>query len=184
MSDRSLPESFRIADEESVRRLHDRLAADIAARMPPDLCLIGIRRRGVPLAQALQERLQRGKNARVRLGEVTFKRYADDLSLLHESPERKEEEIAFDIEGADILLVNDVLYTGRTLFRATETMRARGAASVMTAVLCYRHETELPIQATFSALQLEVGPGHVVEVRTPPYDDELAVVISRRDGSS
>lgn len=169
-------ERFRVADADRVRRLLDGMARRVAARTGDRLELVGVRRRGVPLSERLAARLEeRGVDAG--LQEVVLKRYADDLTLLHEQPELKEDP-DLEVEGRDVLVVDDVLYTGRTLFLAAQIASAAGARRVRAAVLCTRGGNEVPVDAAFAALRLDVGPANVVEVHVPPYEDELGVELA------
>lgn len=175
MTDR---ERFRVADAERVRRLLDGIARRVAARSDGRLELLGVRRRGVPLAERLADRLEEtGIDSPVQ--EVVLKRYADDLTLLHEQPELKEDP-DLDVEGRDVLVVDDVLYTGRTLFLAAQIASAAGASRVRAAALCTRGGNEVPVDAAFTALRLDVGPENVVEVHVPPCEDELGIELARK----
>lgn len=175
MTDR---ERFRVADANRVRRLLDGMARRVGARSDGRLELLGVRRRGVPLAERLADRLEE-QGVGAGLQEVVLKRYADDLTLLHEQPELKKDP-DLEVEGRDVLVVDDVLYTGRTLFLAAQIASAAGASRVRAAVLCTRGENEVPVEAGFTALRLDVGPENVVEVHVPPYEDELGIALARQ----
>lgn len=172
---------FLIADAERVSVVLDDLARRLHARLGDDFALVGIRRRGVPLAEALQERLERLRGADVDLGEIELKRYADDLALLHDKPKLGGQEIPFELEGATVVLVDDVEYTGRTLLTAANVLLAAGAAEVHGAMLASRGETEVPAYAAFTGLRLDVGDANVIEVHAPPYEDDLAICILHRE---
>lgn len=171
-------ESFRVADPARFDRLLDGMARRIAALDEDDLQLLGVRRRGVPLAELLAERLGDGQRRQVPVQEVALKRYADDLTLLHDRPELQEEP-DLDVEGKSVLVVDDVLYTGRTLFRAARIAVAAGADRVRAAVLCSRGENEVPVTAAVTGLQLDVGGSGVVEVHVPPYEKEPGIHLVR-----
>lgn len=175
MTDR---DRFRVADGDRVRRLLDGMARRVSARSDGRLELVGVRRRGVPLAERLAERLEeRGGDAGVQ--EVVLKRYADDLTLLHDQPELKEDP-ELEVEGRDVLVVDDVLYTGRTLFLAAQIASAAGASRIRAAVLCTRGGNAVPVDAAFTALRLDVGRENVVEVHVPPYEDDLGIELARQ----
>lgn len=115
----------------------------------------------------------------VPVSEITLKRYAEDLTVLHERPElggRPE----LDVEGRRVVLVDDVLYSGRTLFRAVELLVDAGAAEVHAAVLCSRGPNEVPVHADFVGLQLDVGGENAIEVHVPPYEERLRIVLRHR----
>lgn len=170
------PASFRVADAARVRALIDDLAARALAALPDRFTVVGVRRRGVPLAEALVERWESRSGGDFALGEIALKRYADDLSILHERPKLLDKSLP-DVEGATVLLVDDVLYSGRTLFHAVELLVSAGAERVACAVLCSRGPNDVPVHADLVALQLDVGPGNLIEVHAPPYDDEWGVVL-------
>ena len=173
-------DGFRVADAGTLDRVLDRMAAYVDGTVEGGLALIGIRRRGVPLAETLAERVKRSGRTRVLGGEIELKRYADDLTLLHEDPLLLDVELPERLERLTVVLVDDVLYSGRTLLRAARSLVEAGAGIVRCAVLCSRGANEVPIAADFVGLQLDVGPDVIVEVRVPPYEEELAVVLRRR----
>ena len=172
---------FRVADEDRVARTLDRLARRIHAELGRGLRLVGVLRRGAPLARELARRLAELRDEDVEVGTLRLKRYADDLTVLHDEPELKREEpLPFEIEGAEILLVDDVVFTGRTLFKAVGHLTAAGARSVHVAVLCSRGPNEVPVYGRFVGMQLDVGEGNLLEVHAPPYEREWAVHVFHR----
>jgi len=174
-------ESFRVADGDRVERVLDAMARRIAALGEEHLELVGVRRRGAPLAERLARRLGAIGGRHVPVQEVVLKRYADDLTLIHERPEL-EEEPELDVEGKSVLVVDDVLYTGRTLFLAAQIAVAAGADRVRTAVLCSRGPNHVPVAAAVTGLQLDVGEDGVIEVHLPPYEEQTAIELVRRPG--
>lgn len=132
----------------------------------------------MPLADRLADRLG-STPVGAGVQEVALKRYADDLTLLHERPEL-EEEPELEVDGRSVVVVDDVLYTGRTLFRASQIAVAAGAERVRTAVLCSRGPNEVPVAAAVTGLRLDVGAEGVVEVHVPPYEDDTGVHLVRR----
>ena len=171
--------TFRVADHVLVDETLARLARQVHAALGPRLRIMGIRRRGVPLARRLAKHLETITGAAHPVDEVTLKRYSDDLDLLHEQPRLTDEEDGPGVEGAHVLLVDDVLYSGRTLLRAVEYVVAGGAAQVHAVVLCSRGPNEVPVEAAFVGMQLDVAEDAVVEVRVPPYEEETAVDVRR-----
>ena len=172
-------ESFRVADGERFGRLLEDMARRIHALGESDLELLGVRRRGVPLAERLADRLGEERGRQVPVQEVALKRYADDLTLLHDRPELKEEP-DLEVEGKSVVVVDDVLYSGRTLFRAARIAVAAGADRVRAAVLCTRGENEVPVTAGVTGLRLDVGETGVVEVHVPPYEETPGIHLVRR----
>lgn len=170
---------FRVADPKRVERTLDAMAAGARVLLGDRFAIVGILRRGAPLAGRLAERL-RAAGADVDLGEIRLERYADDLTVLHERTRLEEPDLPFEVAGATILVVDDVLYTGRTLLRAAAYLAAEGAERIACAVLCDREKPAVPVRADVVGMRLDVAEEHVVEVRVPPYEDELGVVIRRR----
>lgn len=173
-------ETFRLATAGEVEELLDRMAARVRAELGPAPAVVGIRRRGVPLARALAGRLGDSGDRAPRPGEITLERYSEDLEVLHERPRLGGSELPEGLEGETVLLVDDVLYSGRTLLRAVGRVAEAGAGRVHCAVLCSRGGSEVPVTADFVGLQLDVGERNIVEVRVPRYDDELAIDLRRR----
>lgn len=158
------------------------MAAGVQGELGREVALVGIRRRGVPLAEALADRLEERLGAAPPVGELTLKRYADDLSVLHDEPRLEEEEpLPFDPAGRTLLVVDDVLYSGRTLLRATTHLVSAGAERVVAAVVCARGPNEVPLTAAFVGFRLDVGEANVVEVHVPPYEEDLAVWVMPRE---
>lgn len=176
-------DGFRVADAGRVERVLDRMAEEARTLLGERFAVIGILRRGAPLAERLVGRL-RAAGADVESGEIRLERYADDLSVVHERTRLEEPDLPFAVEGATILLVDDVLYTGRTLLRAVAHLAAEGAERIACAVLCTRAPHEMPVSAAVTGFRLDVGDEHVVECRVPPYEDELAVDVRRRSAVS
>ncbi len=174
--------SFAIADRARVEALLDGLARRLHAELGDDLVLLGVRRRGAPLARALASRLETLARRAIPVEEIRLSRYDDDLTVLHEEPVLEAEGAAPALRGANAVVVDDVLYSGRTLLRAVRWALERGAVSVHAAVLCTRGAADVPIHADFAALRLDVGPTHVIEVCVPPFESDLGVLLRPRPG--
>lgn len=166
---------FLIADRDRIDGALGEMARRIHGSTGSDLRVVGILRRGVPLARALAKRLSRLRGEEVSVGELRLKRYADDLSVLHDEPRLEEDELPFEVEGADLLLVDDVIYSGRTFLKAVCHLVGRGAHRVRLAALCSRGENAVPVRADFVGMQIDVGEGNVVEVHAPPFEEGWAV---------
>ncbi|HEY0840857.1 MAG TPA: bifunctional pyr operon transcriptional regulator/uracil phosphoribosyltransferase PyrR [Vulgatibacter sp.] len=157
----------RILDGAAIDRAIARIEAAIVAAEPAsaDLCLLGIRRGGVPLAQRLAERIQASTGRVPPLGSLDITLYRDDLAA-HAVPKVGPTRIDFPISGKPVVLVDDVLYTGRTVRAALDELSDFGRPRrVYLAVLVDRPGRELPIQADFVGEGVVAGPEQRVEVR-------------------
>ena len=173
--------SFDFAIAPDIETELDRMAGEVVARWPGELVVVGIRRRGVPLAEALAERIADRGGEVAAVQELELKRYSDELDVLHEQPELNEPDEPLELEGRRVLLVDDVVYTGRTLARALDYVTDAGATEVRCAVLCVRRGNELPIRPEVVGFRCDIGDGGIVDVRIPPYEDRLAIELRTKD---
>ena len=153
----------------------DRLARRIAAEVPAPLALLGIRRRGVPLALRIARQLEERGRKDVALGELDINLYRDDI---HDRgiPRVGKTSIPFAMERRRILLVDDVLFTGRTVRAALTALSHFGRPrAVRLAVLVDRGGRELPIAPDFVGLRVEARPGEFIRVRLEEEDGEDGV---------
>lgn len=167
-----------IADAAEVEKLVQRLAAEIRARsaQPERLALIGIKRRGDVLARRLAEHLRTAD-----VGSIDITLYRDDLSETGPAAKVGGTEIPFSVEGRDIVLVDDVIMTGRSVLAAIREILDFGRpARIRLAVLVERPEREIPIQPEHAAINVKPGPGEKVDVRLSPQDDEDLVAVNAR----
>ena len=178
----------QICDGPAVERLIASMAAELARtrRSGVPLRLVGVRTRGVPLAERLAAELARVSGADVPVGALDITLYRDDLGRTHSWPVLRGTEIPFDIEAADVVLVDDVLFTGRTVRAALNAVCDLGRpASVRLAVLVDRGHRELPIRADVVGLELATGRDDHVQVRLQPADaDDEIVAVDRGHGAS
>jgi len=174
-----MPESRKqlIAEASDVERLYDDMALQLAPKISDDTLLLGLRRRGVPIAEALAERL----DPKPVIGELSLKRYGDDLSLLHDIPHVDEESLTADVRDRHVVIVDDVLYTGESLLRATCFLRAGGAVKIQVAVLCERAGRTMPVAADVVGCRLEVMPDWVIHCLIPPYEEALGIEVVHAD---
>jgi pyrimidine operon attenuation protein/uracil phosphoribosyltransferase len=143
------------------------------------LHLVGIRSRGVPLADRLAIELRRLGAENVDVGAVEITLYRDDLGKTSAWPVLRGTEIPFDVDGADIVLVDDVLYTGRTVRAALNAICDLGRPiRVRLAVLVDRGHRELPIRADVAGIEVETNPEDRIKVRIRPIDPADDVVIT------
>ncbi len=162
---------------EDVSRALRRMAGEIAERSrgTADLALVGIRRGGVPLAARLAALLQGMEGREVPVGAVDITLYRDDAGSALPSPRIGRSEVAFDVTTHTILLVDDVLFTGRTIRAAIDALLDYGRPpAIQLAVLVDRGHRELPIQADFVGLHLPTQRTEQVDVRLdPPGPDRV-----------
>ena len=172
----------RIMTADEVRRAVVRISHEIVEKQAgtAGLVLVGIQRRGVPLAQRLAGAIAEHEGVRVPVGALDITFYRDDLSRLGHSPLVKGTEVPFEIEGATVVLVDDVLYTGRTVRAAMDALREFGRPrAVRLAVLVDRGHRELPIRADHVGKNVPTSREEVVKVRVTEIDGEDAVDIDQ-----
>jgi len=153
-----------------------RLAADLVARVKPEeeVVLLGIRSRGLPLATLLRATT----GAQIPVGSLDITLYRDDLTEMVGSPIVRPTEIPFTLKERTVVLVDDVLYTGRTVRAALDALLDHGRPRrVMLLVMADRSGRELPIQADLAGLRVEIPPGHRVAVRVKEIDGEDGVSV-------
>lgn len=145
------------------------------------LGLVGIRRRGVPIAERLGKMIQRVEKVSVPVGALDITFYRDDLSTLGPKPVVQKGDIGFPIEGKRIVLVDDVLYTGRTTRAALDALFSHGRPSrVELLVLIDRGHRELPVEATFIGRIVQTTANEVIEVKLTEVDSAEKVLLMER----
>lgn len=170
----------RLMDEAAMNRALMRIAHEIVEKNKgaDNIQLIGILRRGGSLAGHLQRNIESIEDVSVPVGSIDIRFYRDDLTHLSENPEIKRAELPFDVTGKDIILVDDVLYTGRTARAAIDAVFTCGRPkSVQFAVLVDRGHRELPIRADFVGKNVPTSHSEMIEVMLPEYDGETAVYL-------
>ena len=167
-----------IATGQEVEKIISRLAGEVRAKTDlNNLALIGIRRRGVELAVRLQNILQK-KSVKLPLGILDITLYRDDLSTAAKQPVVRETQIQFDLEGKDILLVDDVLFTGRTIRAALSELVDFGRPrSIKLLTLVDRGHRELPIQPDFTGKFIPAENSQSIEVRLSELDGEDKILL-------
>ena len=181
----NLVEKSRIMDATAMKRAISRLSSEIVEtnRGATDLYLVGIRRRGVPLADRMASEIEHLEGVRPLSGSLDITLYRDDLSTVGASPIVNRTELDHDIEGKIIVLVDDVLYTGRTIRAALDQLMDFGRPKkVQLAVLIDRgrEHRELPIQADFIGKLVPTKQTEIVKVMLKEFDDVEAVGIFER----
>ena len=148
-----------------------------------DLGMVGIRRRGVPIAQRLAETISRIEKTAVPTGTLDITLYRDDLSTLGPKPKVQKTDIGFSITGKSIILVDDVLYTGRTVRAAMDALFREGRPrSVQLCVLIDRGHRELPIEAAFVGRKVQTADNEIIEVKLREIDDAEKVMLMEKQG--
>lgn len=175
-----MEEKARIMDEKAIDRTLIRISHEIIEKNKgvEDLALVGIRRRGVPLAGRLAKYISSIEGVDVPVGILDITLYRDDLSSLTLQPVVHKTEINFNIADKNIILVDDVIYTGRTIRAALDALADLGRAkSIQLAVLIDRGHRELPIRPDFVGKNVPTSKYEIVEVRLEEIDGENSVVI-------
>ena len=168
-----------LMDEAAVQRALKRIAHEILERNrgADELCLVGIFSRGVPIAERLAQNIADIEGKQVPVGQLDVTLYRDDIMALSgASPKLGETRLNFSITGRHVVLVDDVLYTGRTVRAAIEGLMAMGRpASVQLAVLVDRGHRELPIRGDYIGKNIPTSRSERVKVKMPPVDDTIGV---------
>jgi pyrimidine operon attenuation protein/uracil phosphoribosyltransferase len=170
-----------VLHEEEVRRALTRIAHEILERNPGDTppALVGIHRRGAFLAQRLQTLLEELMDTEVPLGDLDIGFYRDDVSRRPEAPVLHASHIDFDLNGLTVVIVDDVLFTGRTVRAAIDALFDYGRPErVQLAVLCDRGHRELPFRPDYVGKNLPTSREERVNVRLEEVDGIDQVTIS------
>jgi pyrimidine operon attenuation protein/uracil phosphoribosyltransferase len=176
----NLVEKTVIMDDQAIRRALIRIAHEIIENNKgiDDLVLVGIRTRGVPLAERLAAEIENIEGRRLPVGILDITLYRDDLSTLSYQPVVHQTQIPMDINGKTIILIDDVLYTGRTVRAALDAVIDLGRPKVIQlAVLVDRGHRELPIRADYVGKNVPTSSKEVVGVQLMPVDQADKVVI-------
>jgi pyrimidine operon attenuation protein/uracil phosphoribosyltransferase len=175
----------RLMSASEIERTLVRLAHEILEKSngSPDLSLVGIKRRGIPLAERLGRLISGIEKHPVDTGVLDIQFYRDDLSTADVRPIVTPGSIGFDIEGRDVVLCDDVLYTGRTVRAALDALFDHGRPRrVQLAVLIDRGHRELPIEATYVGKYVPTSSREIIEVKFHEVDnDEQVLLVERVD---
>jgi len=149
---------------------------------PDNLAIVGIHTCGVFLAQRIRQFIKEQTSQLVPYGSLDINLYRDDWSLITQNPVVKTTEISFGVEGRDIILVDDVLFTGRTIRAALEALMDFGRPrSVQLAILIDRGGRELPIQADYVGLHTTVRPDEKIQVMFTENGGQDEVILQNQD---
>ena len=172
-----------IVDSAAMSRTLSRLAHEIIEKNPGDdtLYLVGIKRRGVPLAKILKSNIEKFSDIKVVLGELDITFYRDDLTEKYNDPQIGGTNISFDVNEKKIILVDDVLYTGRTARAAMDALMGLGRpSSIQLAVMVDRGHRELPISANYVGKNIPTSKDEFVSVKVEEFDEVYEVELSSK----
>ncbi len=175
-----LREKGRLMSASEIERTLVRLAHEIVEKNDgaANVGLVGIKRRGVPLAQRIGKLIEKIEKQPVDVGVLDISFYRDDLSTDGPRPTVKQGELGFDVNGRDIVLMDDVLYTGRTVRAALDALFDHGRPkSVQLLVLIDRGHRELPVMATYVGRMVPTSRREIIEVKLNEVDGNEQVLL-------
>lgn len=173
-------EKARILDESGIRRSLTRIAHEVLEKNKgvEGIVIVGIRRRGVPLAMRLSRLIEEIEGTKPPVGKLDITLYRDDLTALSDQPVVHGTDIPFDVKGKKVILVDDVLYTGRTVRAALDALVDLGRPqSIQLAVLVDRGHRELPIRADYIGKSVPTSHKEFIHVSLTEIDGEDTVII-------
>jgi len=176
-----MKEKAKVLDKDAITRAIVRISHEILERNKgtESLCLVGIRTRGVYLANRIAQSIKKIEDKEAAVGSLDITLYRDDLTLIASQPVVHKTEIGFDITDKNVVLVDDVLYSGRTIRAALDALIDLGRPkSIQLAVLIDRGHRELPIRPDYIGKNIPTAKNETVEVRLTEIDgqDEVAIV--------
>ena len=174
----------QLMDEAAMQRALTRISHEIIEKNKgvDNLCLVGIKRRGAPIAEIIRGNIKKIEEQDVECGSIDIGFYRDDLTNFVADPLVREAELSFDVNDRDIVLVDDVLYTGRTARAAIEAVISCGRPkTIQFAVLVDRGHRELPIRADYVGKNVPTSKSEMIEVRLPEYDGETGVYLMEQE---
>ncbi|MBQ9263027.1 MAG: bifunctional pyr operon transcriptional regulator/uracil phosphoribosyltransferase PyrR [Clostridia bacterium] len=172
----------QLMDASAMNRALTRIAHEILERNGgcDDVCLVGIRRRGEPLAKAIAGKMAQIEGKTVPVGVIDITLYRDDLTPTREDsmPQVAFTDVPFSVTGQRVVLVDDVLYTGRTARAAIDALFKMGRPNqIQLAILVDRGHRELPIRADFVGKNVPTSRSEIIAVKVPDIDGDSAVEI-------
>lgn len=173
-------EKSQLMSASEIDRTLVRLAHEVLERTADldKLVFIGVRRRGVPLAQRLAQKIEALEGRKIPVGILDINLYRDDLTTVANQPVINATDIPFSVTGKDVILTDDVLYTGRTVRAALDALFDQGRPSrVQLLVLVDRGWRELPIEASFVGRKQQTDANEIIEVKFREIDDMEKVLL-------
>lgn len=167
-----------LMNEDSIKRALMRISHELIERNNgcDNLCIVGISRRGVPLAKTVRENIENIEGVKLPFGMVDVTYYRDDLTREFDSPKSKTPDFDFDVTNKIIVLVDDVLFTGRTVRAAMDAIMSVGRpAGIQLVVLIDRGHRELPIRGDYIGKNVPTSKQEHIEVKIPPYENIMSV---------
>jgi pyrimidine operon attenuation protein/uracil phosphoribosyltransferase len=167
-----------LLDEMAIKRAIARISHEIVEKNKgvEDIVLIGIKRRGMPLAERISENIRSFEDTKVPVGSVDITFYRDDLEQSYEMPMIKDAAIDVQIKGKKVILVDDVIFTGRTVRAAIDAVFSNGRPqSIQLAVLIDRGHRELPIRADYVGKNIPTSRQELIQVELMETDGNEAV---------
>ncbi|SFA88129.1 bifunctional pyr operon transcriptional regulator/uracil phosphoribosyltransferase PyrR [Clostridium frigidicarnis] len=169
-----------LLDNDAVRRSLVRVSHEIVEKNKgtEGIVLVGIKRRGYPIAIRIAENIKKFEGVDVEVGQVDITLYRDDLDTLSDLPTVNNKEIGIDVKGKKVILIDDVLYTGRTVRAAIDAIMDSGRpSSIQLGVLIDRGHRELPIRADYVGKNIPTSKEEIVSVEIIEFDNEDSVKI-------
>jgi pyrimidine operon attenuation protein/uracil phosphoribosyltransferase len=178
-----LREKSRLMSASEIERTLVRLAHEIVEKANgiDNVGLVGIKRRGIPMAQRLAKLVNNIEKRDVLVGVLDINLYRDDLSTVGEKPVAQKGDIGFDVNGKHVILIDDVLYTGRTTRAALDALFDHGRPKkVELLVLIDRGHREIPVEAQYVGRTVQTTDNEIIEVKLKEIDDSEQVLLVER----
>ena len=175
-----MKKKVQLMDELAVKRALTRLSFEIVEKSEDvnNIVLVGIKTRGIPMAKILAENIKNHTGVSPALCELDITFYRDDLSKAYDLPEVKECHFDVDVTGKEVIIADDVLYTGRTARAAIEAIFECGRPrTIQLAVLVDRGHRELPIRPDYVGKNVPTSRSEFIEVRLPQFDSETGTFL-------
>mgnify|MGYP003313503435 CR=1 FL=1 len=169
-----------LMDSDALKRCLIRISHQILERNggTENLCLVGIKTRGVPIAEIIRDNIFSIEGREVPVGTIDISFYRDDIDHSHHDPTITGADLPFDVTGKTIVLVDDVIHTGRTTRAAIDCLLKHGRpAFIQLAAVIDRGHRELPIRPDYVGKNLPTSRSELVEVRVPEFDGETGVYL-------
>ena len=174
----AVKQKAQLMDEAALNRALMRISHEITEKNKgvENVALAGILRRGETIARRIRDNVRKIEDRDLPVGSIDIRFYRDDLTHLEESPRVKQTSLPFDVTGRDVVLIDDVIYTGRTVRAAIEALFSCGRPrSIQLAVLIDRGHRELPLRPDYVGKNIPTSRSELIEVRLPEFDGETGV---------